>query len=321
MAEPTRVHDPAELRRLVSGWKRDGLRVALVPTMGALHAGHLFLVRRALDVADRVVTSIFVNPTQFGPNEDFESYPRSVDEDCAQLGAAGCHAVFLPDVETVYPPGETTVVNVLGPSQGFEGDERPGHFQGVATVVLKLFNLTQPDVAVFGEKDAQQLAVVRSLVRDLHLPVDIVGAPIVREADGLALSSRNVYLDPEQRRVARVLSRSLRGAEQLLRDGERDVETLRTAVRRELDGEPSGSVDYVAVVDGVTFAPVTDLESFEGRLVIAIVFRLGSTRLLDNLQIDLQIDLPLTGNVSSASVSSITETQGSETQSAISVAV
>lgn len=287
MAEPLiRIHDVSMLRELVASWKRDGLRVALVPTMGALHAGHLSLVRAALEHADRVVASIFVNPTQFGPDEDFESYPRSVDDDCAQLGAAGCHAAFLPSVETMYPPGETTVVDVLGPSRGFEGDERPGHFRGVATVVLKLFNLVQPDVAVFGEKDAQQLALVRSLVRDLLLPVEIVGAPIVREDDGLALSSRNVYLSPDERAAARVLSRSLRDAEDLLRAGEQDVEILRGAVRRRLDAEPLGKTDYVAIVDGTTFAPLEDLATFRGRLVIAIVFRLGKTRLLDNLQID-----------------------------------
>lgn len=275
-----RVSDPAELRARVEAWRSRGLRIAFVPTMGALHAGHLSLVREGRRRADRVVTSIFVNPTQFGPGEDFESYPRDTDGDCRLLAGEGCDLVFLPSVATVYPAGESTVVDVTGPSAGFEGAERPGHFRGVATVVAKLFGLVQPDVAIFGEKDAQQLAVVRRLVRDLCMPIEIVGAPIVREADGLALSSRNVYLDPEERRAARVLSRSLARALEAVRAGERDAETLRRRVRQHLESEPLGSVDYVAVVDGTTFEP---LDRLAGRSVIAIAYRLGRTRLLDNL--------------------------------------
>lgn len=288
-----RVHEVPDLRRRLASWRRDGLTVALVPTMGALHAGHLSLVEIARREADRVVASVFVNPTQFGPDEDFDSYPRSVEDDCRRLQDAGCDLVFLPSVETMYPPGSDTVVDVPGPSEGFEGEQRPGHFRGVATVVLKLFNLVQPDVAVFGEKDAQQLAVIRRLTRDLLLPIRIVGAPIVREGDGLALSSRNVYLDPDQRVAARVLSRALGLARQALESGETDVETLRRRVAQALDGESAGRTDYVAVVDGETFRPLDSLDDFRGRLVIAVVYRLGDTRLLDNLQIDLPIQRAL----------------------------
>lgn len=286
-----RIADPAELRSRLDAWRQRGQRIAFVPTMGALHEGHLSLVREAHRRAGRVVVSIFVNPTQFGPGEDFESYPRDLDADCRLLAREGCHLVFAPDVETLYPGGaqseEAAFVEVPGPSRGFEGAERPGHFRGVATVVTKLFNLVQPHVAIFGEKDAQQLALIRSLVRQLCLPIEIVGAPIVREADGLALSSRNVYLDAEQRRAARVLSQSLLAARAAIDDGERDAEVIRQTVREHLDAEPLGTTDYVAVVDGETFAPI---ERLEGRCVIAITFRLGRTRLLDNLHIELAAD-------------------------------
>ena len=293
-----RVTDPAELRSAIQGWRARGLNIAFVPTMGALHEGHLSLVARGLEAADRVVASIFVNPTQFGPHEDLSSYPRSVEADCRRLEDAGCRLVFLPSVETIYPPGGRTFVDVEGPSKGFEGAQRPGHFRGVATVVLKLFNLVQPDVAVFGEKDAQQLAVVRQMTHDLHLPIEIIGAPIVREKDGLALSSRNVYLDSDQRRASQVLSRALAGAESAIRAGESNPRVLEDLVRSELESEPTGRTDYVAVVDGGSFEPLTDLSDFRGRLVIAAAFRLGTTRLLDNLQIDL--NGPKTGSDRSA---------------------
>ena len=285
-----RVSDPAELRAHVSAWHDHGLRVGFVPTMGALHEGHLSLVRRAHELADRVVVSIFVNPTQFGQGEDYDAYPRDVAADCRMLAAEACHLVFLPSVETMYPQGESTYVDAGSPALGFEGDERPGHFRGVATVVAKLFHLVQPDVAIFGQKDAQQLAVVRRMVRDLHMPVEIVGAPIVREADGLALSSRNAYLSPGERRAAIVLSRSLAAAREVVEAGERSPEALRQRVYEILDAEPRGSTDYVAVVDADSFAPV---ESLEGRRVtVAIAFRLGRTRLLDNLLLDLRAEIP-----------------------------
>jgi pantoate--beta-alanine ligase len=279
-----RVETPEELRATVRAWQADGLRVGFVPTMGALHEGHLSLVRRAREEANHVVASVFVNPTQFGPGEDYESYPRSPERDGEMLAEAGCHLLFLPSVGTIYPAGESTYVEVEGPSRGFEGTERPGHFRGVATVVLKLFQLVEPDVAVFGQKDAQQLAVVRRLVRDLHVPVEIIGAPIVRENDGLAMSSRNVYLSPEERVAARVLNRSLEAARQMVEAGERCAEALKRQVRAVLDAEPLGVTDYVAVVDQDGFQPVDTLGD---RAVIALAVRFGKTRLLDNLHLDL----------------------------------
>ncbi|MEM1203471.1 MAG: pantoate--beta-alanine ligase [Acidobacteriota bacterium] len=283
MAELRTVSTEPDLRAAVDAWRRDGLRVGFVPTMGALHEGHLSLVRLALQHADRVVVSIFVNPTQFGPDEDLAAYPRSPEEDCRQLAVAGCDLVFLPEVETIYPPGESTWIEVEGPSRGFEGAERPGHFRGVATVVTKLFGLVRSDVAVFGEKDAQQLALVRRLVRDLHLGVEIVAGPIAREDDGLAMSSRNVYLSAEERRAAGVLHRSLQSARRLIEAGERGADVLAGAVRAVLASEPSGTVDYVAVVDAATFAPVTTVD---GPSVVAIAVRFGRTRLLDNIHVD-----------------------------------
>ncbi|MEM9555067.1 MAG: pantoate--beta-alanine ligase [Acidobacteriota bacterium] len=274
-----RIHDATRLGRRIDDWRADGLRIGFVPTMGALHEGHLSLVRRAGALADRVVASIFVNPTQFGPGEDLDSYPRSPTRDTELLEQAGCDLVFLPSAETIYPPGDSTRVDVAGPSAGFEGAERPGHFRGVATVVLKLLQLVRPHLAVFGQKDAQQLAVVRRMVRDLHLPVEIVAAPIVREDDGLAMSSRNVYLDGEQRRAAAVLHRALHDAEALVAAGERRAAPLIDAVRARLAEEPSGSVDYVAVVDAETFAPVDTLTA---PAVLPIAVRFGATRLLDN---------------------------------------
>ena len=272
------------LRERLAAWRSEGLRIGFVPTMGALHEGHLSLVREAHQRADRVVASIFVNPTQFGPGEDFERYPRTVDEDCARLAEEGCDLVFLPPVEAIYPPGASTFVEVEGPSSGFEADERPGHFRGVATVVATLFQLVRPDVAIFGQKDAQQLAVIRKLARDLHFDIEIVGAPIVREKDGLALSSRNVFLNTEERRAARVLSRSLEIARGLIEVGERDAETVRRAITEVLDAGALGTTDYVGIVDADTFQP---LERLAGRVVVPIAYRLGSVRLLDNLHVEI----------------------------------
>lgn len=281
------IAEPGELRRRVAAWRSRGERIALVPTMGALHAGHLALVTRGRQLADRVVASIFVNPTQFGPGEDFAGYPRQVEQDLAALGAAGCDLAFTPEAATLYPPGASTWVEVGGPSQGQEGDRRPGHFRGVATVVTKLLNLVQPDVAIFGEKDAQQLAVVRALARDLLLPIEIVGHPIVREADGLAMSSRNAYLDVRQRLAARVLSRALRAAQEVIHAGEREAEAILMVVRGVLAAERNGRIDSVALVDADSFVPVSVIQ---GRCVLPIVFQLGRTRLLDNLQISVGAD-------------------------------
>jgi pantoate--beta-alanine ligase len=277
------VRAEADLRREVSLWNR-GERVGLVPTMGALHAGHLSLVGVARQRADRVVVSVFVNPAQFGPGEDFARYPRSPERDAELLEGAGCDLLFLPAVETIYPPGHATAVVPNGPAEGLEGTSRPGHFRGVATVVCALFNLVRPDLAVFGEKDAQQVAVVRRMVEDLHLGVEIVAAPTIREGDGLALSSRNAYLSPAERRAAPVLHRALEAARRAVAAGERRAGEVRAIVRRVLAAEPLATVDYAEVVDARTFQPV---ETLAGRVVLPLAVRIGGTRLIDNIQLEV----------------------------------
>jgi len=254
--------------------------------MGALHAGHLSLVRLARERgATQVVASVFVNPTQFGPGEDFGRYPRQPERDAELLAAAGCDLLFLPEVETLYPPGHTTFVEPGGPAEGLEGAFRPGHFRGVATVVCALFHLVGADLAVFGEKDAQQLAVVRRMVRDLHLPVEIVGAPTLREVDGLAMSSRNVFLGPEERRAAAVLHRALAAAAAAITAGERRGDEVRRIFHEALAAEPLARIDYAEVVDAVTFQPVTELT---GRVVLPLAVRIGGTRLIDNFQLAIK---------------------------------
>jgi pantoate--beta-alanine ligase len=279
-----RVDTVQDLRETLDGWRREGCTLGFVPTMGALHEGHLSLVRRAAREADRVVASVFVNPTQFGPGEDLDAYPRDPEGDAAKLAGAGCHLLFLPAVDTIYPPGHSSFVEVEGPSRGFEGAERPGHFRGVATVVSQLFHIVEPDVAIFGQKDAQQLALVRRMVHDLHFRVRIVGAPIVREKDGLALSSRNVYLSPEERRAATVLHRSLEAAREQIEAGERDAAAIRRAIHDQLATEPLGVVDYVGTVHALSFEPLDELR---GECVIPLAVRFGKTRLLDNLHLHL----------------------------------
>jgi pantoate--beta-alanine ligase len=274
-----------ELRRTLDVWRAAGERIGFVPTMGALHAGHLSLVRLARGPAGgatKVVASVFVNPTQFGPSEDFNRYPRQPEKDGAMLAEAGCDLLFLPGVETIYPPGNATFVEPAGAAEGLEGACRPGHFRGVATVVCALFNLVRADVAVFGEKDAQQLAVIRQMVRDLHLPVEIVPGPTVREADGLAMSSRNAYLSPEERRAATVLHRSLRAAETVIAQGERRGDAVRERLREILNTEPLARVEYAEVVDAESFQPV---ETLRGRLVLPLAVRIGGTRLIDNIRL------------------------------------
>ena len=269
------------LRERVRGWKRDGLRVAFVPTMGNLHAGHFSLVKRARELADRVVASVFVNPTQFGPNEDFARYPRTPQADADGLDAAGCDAMWLPSVETMYPYGvEATVrVQVPGVTSTLEGAHRPGHFDGVATVVSRLFNQVQPDVAVFGRKDYQQLAVVRYMVRDLAFPIEVVGADIVREANGLAMSSRNQYLSAGERAQAAEISRCLAAMAQALRDGQ-----PREAVETQAD-ERLAAAGFVPDYAVVRRPDLTEPAAGEtGSMVALIAARLGRTRLIDNLE-------------------------------------
>ncbi len=255
-------------------------KVGLVPTMGALHEGHLALIRAARQDNDSVIATIFVNPTQFAPGEDFAAYPRDLNHDLGLLERAGVDFVFTPPPEEVYPPGFQTYVNAEVVSTGLEGDRRPGHFKGVATVVAKLFNMTQPDRAYFGQKDAQQVVVVRRMVRDLNFPIEIVVCPTMREQDGLALSSRNAYLNMAQREAASVIYRSLRAAADAYADGERMPSTLRGIVRNVLETEPLAQIDYVAVNDPHTLFGIHDTTN--DPILLSVVVQIGKPRLLDN---------------------------------------
>jgi pantoate--beta-alanine ligase len=270
------------LRRAVGTIRGGGPRIALVPTMGALHAGHMALVAEARRRADRVVTSIFVNPAQFGPGEDLSRYPRREAEDAAMLQAGGCDLLWAPEVAAMYPDGHVTRVHVAGVSEPLEGASRPGHFDGVATVVAKLFNQVQPDVALFGEKDFQQLAVIRAMVRDLDLPVAIVGVATQRDADGVALSSRNAYLSVRERIAARALPRALLDAAQAIRRGT-PVEAALESGRAALIEAGFGPIDYLALCDPATLQPLT---SFGPPARLLAAARLGTTRLIDNVAVE-----------------------------------
>jgi pantoate--beta-alanine ligase len=260
--------------------RRQGQRVGLVPTMGALHEGHMSLVRAAKERSDYVAVSLFVNPLQFGPNEDLAKYPRTLDRDRNLLEQAGVDLLFAPSEAEMYSGRAATFVNVEGLSERLDGQSRPGHFRGVTTVVSKLFHILEPDRAFFGQKDAAQVAIIRRMVRDLNLPVEIVVCPIVREPDGLAMSSRNAYLNPEQRKQALVLSRALRRVGDLFRQGEQDVAKLQFAGRLVVAEEPSVRLDYLAIVDRESLEPVSP--AAPGALV-AVAAYVGTTRLIDNL--------------------------------------
>lgn len=273
----------AGLRVRVAGARSEGANVGLVPTMGALHAGHVSLIETARARCGYVAVSIFVNPTQFGPNEDYGRYPRTLDADLAACRAAGADLVFIPSKEEVYPPGSTTFVDVGGLSEILEGAYRPGHFRGVATVVLKLFNMVGPDVAFFGAKDYQQQLVIRRMVRDLDVPVEIVTCPTVREPDGLAMSSRNRYLDAQQRERARSISSALFAARDRLRAGETDLKAVREGMRR--TAEAAGlTIDYATVVDTET---LEELSEPQPQTVLLAAARLGGLRLIDNVEVAL----------------------------------
>jgi pantoate--beta-alanine ligase len=276
------VRDVDALRREIEALRADGGRVAFVPTMGALHAGHMALVAEARRRAGPVVASIFVNPTQFGPNEDLSRYPRREAEDSAMLEAEGCDLLWAPDASTMYPDGFVTSIRVAGLSEVLDGAARPGHFDGVATVVAKLFGQVRPDIALFGEKDYQQLAVIRRLVLDLDLAIEIVGVPTQRDADGLALSSRNAYLSEEERRAARALPRCLGEATSAIRNGA-DVDETLAASRAALAEAGFGPIDYVALCDSATLDAMDRLDR-PGRLLAAAY--LGRTRLIDNMAVD-----------------------------------
>ncbi|HLG71873.1 MAG TPA: pantoate--beta-alanine ligase [Chloroflexota bacterium] len=271
------VRTIAAARKAVAQAKRP---LGLVPTMGFLHEGHLALVRRARAENEALAVSIFVNPTQFGPSEDFADYPRDLERDLDLLRKEKVDFVFAPAAEEVYPAGFSTGVLVEGLTERLEGEFRPGHFRGVATVVLKLLNILQPDRAYFGQKDAQQLRVIRQMVSDLNLPVEVVAVPTVREKDGLALSSRNVRLSPEARQSATVLSRALRRAEDLYEAGERSGWVLREAMRSVLAEEPSAKADYVSVADPET---LQELETVTSGALLSLAVRIGGVRLIDNL--------------------------------------
>lgn len=271
-----------EVKAWAAGLRREGRRLALVPTMGFLHEGHLSLMREGRSRADVVATSIFVNPTQFGPKEDLSRYPRDLSGDLTKCASAGVDVVFAPeDPQAMYPPGYQTYVEVTEVSQGLCGERRPGHFRGVATIVTQLLCLFRPDVALFGEKDYQQLQVIRALNRDLHLGVDIVGMPTVREPDGLAMSSRNAYLSPEERQRALSLSRGLKAAQALLREGTREAGALVGAVRRELEAAGLRE-DYVGLVDAEHLRPLVTVAPGQSARLLVAAFS-GATRLIDNL--------------------------------------
>ncbi len=253
--------------------------IGFVPTMGYLHAGHISLAQRARAECASVVASIFVNPTQFGPNEDLAKYPRDLPRDLAMLEQAGADLVWTPTPEIMYPPGYQTWVEVEGLTRGLEGAVRPGHFRGVTTIVAKLFNAVGPDKAYFGQKDAQQAAVIRRMTRDLDFPIEIIVCPIVREADGLAMSSRNVYLNPEERQAATVLFRSLSAARSAFDSGERVAENLRALVRKTVDSESLVRLNYVSCAD---YDTLEELETVAGKTLLSMAVYLGKTRLIDN---------------------------------------
>jgi len=268
-----------EMKNLVKDWKRQGLSIGFVPTMGYLHEGHLALVRRAKELSDRVVVSIFVNPIQFAPGEDYQRYPRDLDRDKALLEKEGVDVLFSPKAQEMYPPGFQTYVEVKELSSGLCGRYRVGHFVGVATVVLKLFNILQPDIAVFGEKDYQQLKVIQRMVQDLNLDVKIIPHPTVREEDGLAMSSRNTYLSPEERKSAIALYKALNLAEELINQGERRVATLKEKLKEFIESYPYTKVQYIEFVHPET---LKEVERVDEPTLLALAVFVGKARLIDN---------------------------------------
>lgn len=267
-----------EVRKIVKQWKREGLTVGLVPTMGYLHEGHKSLIERAVKENDRVVVSDFVNPTQFAPNEDFESYPRDIDADAQLCESAGASIIFNPEPEEMYTDA-LTFVDMNKITKVLCGKTRPIHFSGVCTVVSKLFNIVTPDRAYFGQKDAQQLCVIRKMVKDLNFDIEIVGCPIIREADGLAKSSRNTYLSADERKAALCLSRSLAMGKEIIESGEKDAKKIVAKIKNEIEKEPAAKIDYVEIVD---FNSLETIETVKKPLLCAMAVYIGKTRLIDN---------------------------------------
>ncbi len=277
------IHTIDWMKQVSRDARASGRAVGFVPTMGSLHEGHISLVRAAMAECQPVVASIFVNPSQFGPNEDFQKYPRNLAEDQKLLSAAGVDYLFAPEAAEIYPPGFRTWVNVEGLSERLDGRVRPGHFRGVTTVVLKLLQIVQPQKAYFGRKDAQQARLIQQMASDLHLDTEIIVCPIVREHDGLALSSRNAYLSPEERRAATVLYRALTGAKAAIERGERDAMVLAAKMREVIRAEALANPDTIEIVDAETLEPVTFLR---GTCLVLLAARFGDTRLIDNLQVE-----------------------------------
>lgn len=277
-------HTIDELKKQIKTWKKENYRIALVPTMGFLHAGHESLIKAAAGENDKVVVSIFVNPIQFGPNEDYSTYPRDMEKDIDTCRKAGADCIFAPEPKEMYGQGSYTFVNVEKLTEGLCGARRPGHFRGVCTVVSKLFNIVTPDRAYFGQKDAQQLAVIKKMVKDLNFDIEIVGCPIIREADGLAMSSRNTYLSQDERKAALVLSRSLNLAKTTLSNGERNVDTVKQIISTEIKKEPLSRIDYIEIVDSENLQSV---ETVNRSVLVAIAVYIGKTRLIDNFTFTL----------------------------------
>lgn len=274
-----------DVRNQVKEWKKQGLKVGLVPTMGYLHEGHGSLIERAAKENDKVVVSIFVNPTQFGENEDLSTYPRDLEGDIKVCEACGATAIFNPEVCEMYFDDKSTSINMTGLSEGLCGASRPVHFTGVCTVVGKLFNIVPADKAYFGEKDAQQLAIIKRMVRDLNFDIQIVGCPIVREKDGLAKSSRNVYLNEEERKAATILNKSLSKAKEVLDKGERNTSIVKNIITEMISSEKLAKIDYVEIVDAISMKEVKYVET---TVLIALAVYVGKTRLIDNFTFELQ---------------------------------
>lgn len=273
------VHTIEEVRSEVKKWRQQGFSVALVPTMGYLHEGHKSLIEKASSENEKVVVSVFVNPIQFGPNEDYDTYPRDIENDMLICEKANASLIFNPDPSEMYFEDFCTYVSVENLTKGLCGEKRPGHFRGVCTVVSKLFNIVKPDKAYFGEKDAQQLAVIRRMVRDLNFDIEIVGCPIIREQDGLAKSSRNTYLSKEERFAALILSKSLNKGKATLQAGERNAEILKKVIVNEISKEPLAKIDYVSIVDSGSLEKVTEIKN---SILVAMAVYIGKTRLIDN---------------------------------------